>query len=266
MHSNYNPLSPSLNSLFVAGMFQPSNPVHLLWETFFTLTNYDNDWFSENSKHFKCNNEVSTECFVIWILYVHIYVFSSLIRAYRLSQLLLCFERRVQFRIFPFRGQVCGNEDSSRHNKTLKNNKTLLTYVIRHHCIDLMKPEFFFLLEVISCLHIASHPLSLFPHFTGFPFASKPSDFGTPIPSDFSLNFTTYLLPDMVHLDGSLVNLPSAMQLQDNHLLTIWMGSSSECAAKSPRIFNLVCLPNLHRPLTTISNCLHSYIILLCLV
>lgn len=56
--------------------------------------------------------------------------------------------------------------------------------------------------EVISCLHISSHPLFLLPHFTGFPFGSKSCDFSILILSVFvALDLPFHLLLDLVHLD-----------------------------------------------------------------
>lgn len=102
----------------------------------------------------------------------------------------------------------------------------------------------FFCLEIISCLHISFHSLFHLSYFTGFPFAFilflsfafKLSYLHPDFTWLLSLRFTIHLLPDMVPLDRSLVNLLSGMQLQDNHWLIIpWGSSGQNIQPRSPR-------------------------------
>lgn len=113
------------------------------------------------------------------------------------------FERWVQSKssIFPFVWGMDGREPWQAGG-----NKTILTDVI-HHCTNTSNCwNLIVLLLLLLLLWSNKLPSNLFsslllPHFTGFPFAFKPCDFGTLILSDFlAPDSPFHLLLDMVHL------------------------------------------------------------------
>lgn len=126
----------------------------------------------------------------------------------------------------------CGVMGREEEEQAGGNKTTWMTYVIHHctnarNCWNLAMLLFLLLLPWVSCLHISSPPSFLLPYFTGFPFASKLCDFSTLIPSHFlAWNSAFLLLLDMVHLNRSLVNLPSIMQLPNNCSLNVPIGKS----------------------------------------